>query len=101
MFDPAPVAIPCTIVAIIYMTVVSKFLLPKGGKAKSVLGGDGATMSRIFYSTFRVVPGGNLVGQSLAASGLKQAKDMALLAVLRSGNVQQPAEDLVLLADDQ
>ena len=100
MFDPAPVAIPCTIIAIIYMTVVAKFLLPKGTASKSVLGSDGV-MTRIFYSTFRVVPGGALVGQSLAASGMKQAKDMALLAVLRSGNVQQPAEDLILLADDQ
>lgn len=99
MFDPAPVAIPCTIIAIIYMTLVAKFLLPKATLTTGINAKDGV-MPRIFYSTFKIVPGMPLVGASVAFSGLKQARDMTLLTVLRNGNQHAPAEDLILLAGD-
>jgi len=101
MFDPLPVALPCTIVAIVYMTLTARFLLPKTKAATSVLAaGETGVMPRIFYSTFRVPAGSILVGATVRVSGMKAARDMTLLAIVRGDTPLEPAEDFVLLAGD-
>ena len=100
MFDPAPVAIPCAIVAIVYMTAVASFLLPKAtGPADPLAPKDGVP-PRLFYSTYTVVPGGAAVGHTVAAGGVKQARDMVLLAVVRTEALHTPEDELVLEAKD-
>jgi len=101
MFDPAPVAIPCTIVAIVYMTVLARFLGPKTSGPVSALAPRDGVVPRIFYSTFTIPPGSSLVGQNIGASGVKQARDMALLGVKRDGpKYSSVADEFVLIAGD-
>jgi di/tricarboxylate transporter len=82
MFDLAWVGVPSTLVAAVYLALVSKRLLPNREMLTSILTED----ERREYFTEAFVPvGSRLVGKSLRAAGLIKARGFRVIEIVRDG----------------
>jgi Trk K+ transport system NAD-binding subunit len=94
----APVGIICSIFCVAYMTIAAAYLLPKveiGGKNL-----DSEATARHFICSFKLTPNSALVGQSVAASGLRKARDLKLVAIVNNGDYQRATDERVLMKGD-
>jgi di/tricarboxylate transporter len=80
MFDLSWVGVPITIAGILFLMLTSRWLLPESREPELDL-----TLRRRFGAEFTVRPGSKLVGLTLAESGLLDAPDFTLVAIVRGG----------------
>lgn len=110
-FQFTPFGVPILIVAIVYMLLVSRWI---GGKPAAVAGEGSSRVSMAGWieeyrlqnreHRLKVSAGSSLVGQTLAALGLRSSAGASVIAVERagrgSGRLIEPTESTELRADD-
>ncbi|HWO90324.1 MAG TPA: SLC13 family permease [Gemmatimonadales bacterium] len=97
LFEPARLALPAVVAAVVLMVVAAPALLRERPEARRQLEEGG----RQFTLAMRVVPGGELDGQAVEAGGLRHLQGMFLMAVERGGYFVAPVgPQLVLKGGD-
>lgn len=82
MFDLSWVGVPVTIVGLLFLVALGRWLLP----ASERLASAGADLERRYFrAEFVVPPGALLVGRSLKDAGFSEADDFEILSIQRSG----------------
>jgi hypothetical protein len=79
MFDPAWVGVPAALAGILFMMLVSRFLLP--GAKESDFAAD---ISRFFRAEFKVTSKAPIIGKSLGKMGYINPPGFKLLALKRN-----------------
>ncbi len=87
MFDPAWVGLPAAVIGIGFMLLFGRFLLPRETREKTA-----RTPRRMYKAEFEVEPDSQLIGKTVAASGIAGAEGLDLLSIRRNPELKQ--EDL-------
>jgi di/tricarboxylate transporter len=105
MFDFTPISLVATTVAILFIVLVSRRLLPEHDVGAQGAGGEGAASVfglRETQFVLRVGPGSALAGHTLAESRLGSALGLNVVAISRAGHARlAPLPDTVLRTDDR
>ena len=80
MFDLAWIGLPATVAGIVFMMLISRFLLPGTKETESA-----AEITRIFGAEFKVTADAPIIGKSLADMGYIDPLGFQLLALKRNG----------------
>lgn len=97
MFDPAWVGLPATLVGLVYLLTIGRWLLPDRRTAL-----DQARMTQEYVLEMRVVPGGGIAGRNVVEAGLRELDGAYLVEVQRPGGILPAVEpDTVLEGDDR
>ncbi len=81
-FEPAAVGIPITIIGLVYMITMSRWLLPARRSAVSATDDP-----RKYTAEMSVTPGGALVGQTIEEAGLRHLPGLYLAEIQREDEV--------------
>ncbi len=87
MFDPAWVGIPAAVIGIGFMVCFGRFLLPRETREQTE-----SAPRRMYKAEFEVEPDSQLIGKTVAASGIAGAEGLDLLSIRRGSELKQ--EDL-------
>ncbi|SDG43301.1 Di-and tricarboxylate transporter [Onishia taeanensis] len=82
LFDIAWVGVPMAVVGVIYLALVGRHLLPRGGGTAQAFENP-----REFTIEMEVDPEGPLVDKSVEQAGLRHLEDLFLVEIERGGNV--------------
>jgi len=82
MFDLSWIGVPVTLVGLVFLVVLGKWLLPSSKQAGPV---SADLERRYFRAEFVVQPGGLLAGRSLKDAGFSGADDFQILSIERTG----------------
>ncbi|WP_458526954.1 SLC13 family permease [Onishia taeanensis] len=82
LFDIAWVGVPMAVVGVLYLALVGRHLLPRGGGTAQAFENP-----REFTIEMEVDPAGPLVDKSVEQAGLRHLEDLFLVEIERGGNV--------------
>ncbi|MBZ0306401.1 MAG: SLC13 family permease, partial [Anaerolineae bacterium] len=98
MFELAPVGIPIAIAGLIYMLTIGKHLIPDrlaGAEEGERIG------ERIYLTEIMILPTSDLIGKTLAESGLRSELDLNVVRIVRNKELYLvPSADTVLNEKD-
>jgi len=97
MFDLSLVGVPITIIGIIFLMTVGKWLLPSSPGATDI---SGEGIQRLFRVELAVEGGGPLVGKTLHDVGLLGSDGFSIICFIRNGAHIDVGRDTVLVAGD-
>jgi di/tricarboxylate transporter len=80
MFELAPVGIPVAVVGVIYMLTIGKRLIPD--RSTDDKGGLGVG-ERVYLTEIMILPDSDLIGKTLAESGLRSTLDLNVVRIVR------------------
>jgi di/tricarboxylate transporter len=98
MFELAPVGIPVAVAGIIYMLTIGKRLIPDRITAASE---EGRIGERVYLTEIMILPSSNLIGKTLAESGLGRDLDLNVVRIVRDKKLYLvPSVDTMLAESD-
>src|SRR5918997_927702 len=99
MFELAPVGIPITLAGLLYMMTLGRKMIPDRFSAEEI--GGTAQSLRAYLTELLVRPESDLVGKTIAQSGLGRDLDLTALRVVRNKTQSVPARgDTLIEAGD-
>jgi di/tricarboxylate transporter len=97
MFDLSLIGVPITIVGIIFLMTVGKWLLPS---SPEILDVSGESISRLYRVELAVEAGSTLIGKTIASTGLYQSEGYSLVCFHRKGIRIEATPQTVFVAGD-
>mmetsp|Transcript_4532 Transcript_4532/g.15942 ORF Transcript_4532/g.15942 Transcript_4532/m.15942 type:complete len:728 (-) Transcript_4532:26-2209(-) len=104
-FEVGLAGVPCAVMSILYMLIFARWLLPDNDPealdtAPKPAGeqGDGPSQRKMYTCSVRVTKSSNLIGKTIADSGLSQLEGLRLISVTRKDGT--PVGPAVMQADN-
>ncbi|HEX8280134.1 MAG TPA: SLC13 family permease, partial [Chthoniobacterales bacterium] len=95
MFELAPVGLPITIAGLIYMMTLGRRIIPDRFRPEEITGGSQGI--RAYLTELLILPDSNLIGKTIAQSGLGRDLDLTALRVVRNKTQSIPARAETML----
>lgn len=98
MFELAKIGLPVLIIGTIYLAVIGRFLPERTAEPIS----DLEENTREYLIEMKILPGSNLINKSVASAGLRNLKNLYLMAIDRQGVlIETVNDDEILLEHDR